>query len=334
MRNAEIYIRNKKTSKKVNITDDNKPEIDDLMVEKWQKIINLVAEIFNVPAGLIMKITKGSMKVYLKSSNSSNPYKVGEEGCLGTGLYCETVIGNDSELLVANALEDEQWKYNPDVELNMISYYGLPIHWPDQSFFGTICVLDDTYNDYTEQFKRLLKSFKEVIEDDLKLLMSQQQLNYLANKDYLTGAYNREAMVRFMEEELKRSQRTKVYFSIVLIDIDEFSRLNQLVGYSIGDLILVDFVNLIEREVRTIDSVGRWAGDELIVLCPNTNETGAKKIVTKLDKIIEAHEFHDKHHLTCSFGVSTYMSTNDTVEYLISQANRHLEKEKKKVMKD
>lgn len=330
MPNTDVYMRENKNYKSVEITDSNKPELNGLMISKWQNIINLVAEILDVPAGLIMKITGDSMKVYLKSGNDGNPYTEGGEEKLGKGLYCETVIGTDSELLVPDALVEEAWKDNPDVELDMISYYGLPIHWPDQSFFGTICVLDDTYNEYSDLFKRLMHGFKEAIEDDLKLLMSQQQLNVLANRDHLTGAFNREAILRYMEDELKRSQRSKVYFSIVFFDIDDFSELNQAIGYSTGDSVLEELVNLIEQDVRTIDIVGRWSGDEFIVLCPNTNESGAKEVVNKLKETIETHLFLEEHHITCSFGVSTYASNKDTVEYMLTKANRHLQKDKKK----
>lgn len=134
MPNTDVYMRENKNYKSVEITDSNKPELNGLMISKWQNIINLVAEILDVPAGLIMKITGDSMKVYLKSGNDGNPYTEGGEEKLGKGLYCETVIGTDSELLVPDALVEEAWKDNPDVELDMISYYGLPIHWPDQSF--------------------------------------------------------------------------------------------------------------------------------------------------------------------------------------------------------
>ena len=61
---------------------------------------------------------------------------------LNTGLYCETVMATRSPLHVPNALNDPDWKNNPDVELDVISYLGIPLIWPDGSVFGTICVLD------------------------------------------------------------------------------------------------------------------------------------------------------------------------------------------------
>ena len=105
MKTAEVYLREEDKKIKVRITDSKKPEISDVILEKWQRIINLMAKIMNVPSGLLMNITEESMVVFLKSQNPENPYPVGGSDKLGHGLYCETVIGNDKELLVPNALK-------------------------------------------------------------------------------------------------------------------------------------------------------------------------------------------------------------------------------------
>jgi diguanylate cyclase (GGDEF)-like protein len=328
--NTNVYIRNEKTSKEVAITDTIKPDINEVMMDKWQNIINIVAEILEVPAGLIMQITKESMQVFIKSDNEDNPYKVGGQDVLGKGLYCENVIGMDEELHIPNALESEVWKDNPDVDHNMISYYGLPLHWPDKSFFGTICVLDRKENHYSALYKKLMKSFQQAIEDDLKLLMNQQQMDYLANRDHLTGVYNHASIYSMLEDELQRSRRTKNYFSVVFLDIDGFSGINQDHSYEFGDVLLKEVAALLDGAVRTIDYVGRWSGDEFVILCPNTNEAGAKKLVAKLKEKMNAHTFSEGHKLTCSFGYCAYASIKDTVEYMISKANRELQKEKKK----
>ncbi len=187
-RNADVLLRHEGITKRVNITSPEKPKIENNVVEKWQKIIDLTAKIVNVPSGLIMKITDNSMQVYLKSNNTGNPYQEGASDSLGHGLYCETVIGNNTELLVDNALKYEDWKENPDVKLNMISYYGLPIIWPDKDFFGTICVLDNKENSYNDTFKQLISEFKTSIEKDLELLCQTQELkNTLRKVKQLSG---------------------------------------------------------------------------------------------------------------------------------------------------
>ena len=119
---------------------------------------------------LIMKINKKTMEVFLRNQNRVNPYEVGACEDLGSGLYCETVILNDNYLLVENALKDEDWKENPDIELGMISYLGYPIKWPDGDIFGTLCVLDKKENHYNQKSKDILRNFKDLIELHLSLI--------------------------------------------------------------------------------------------------------------------------------------------------------------------
>jgi PAS domain S-box-containing protein len=136
----------------------------------WQKIINLIAEIFKVPAALIMKAEPSEITVFVSSESEGNPYERGEKARLNTGLYCETVMETRQRLLVPDALADEKWNANPDIKLGMISYLGLPIAWPSGEIFGTICVLDRKSNSFSDLHERLLVQFRDAIESDLKTL--------------------------------------------------------------------------------------------------------------------------------------------------------------------
>jgi PAS domain S-box-containing protein len=71
-------------------------------------------------------------------------------------------------LLVPDALRDEEWKSNPDIELGMISYLGFPISWPDGEIFGTICVLDNKRNEYSELYRKLVLQWRDVLQADLR----------------------------------------------------------------------------------------------------------------------------------------------------------------------
>src|SRR5262245_17085574 len=90
-------------------------------VQKWQKIVNIIAEIIHVPSALVMKVEPPNIKVFVSSESHSNPYERNELAPLNTGLYCETVMKTRQSLLVPHALHDEEWKSNPDIKLGMIS---------------------------------------------------------------------------------------------------------------------------------------------------------------------------------------------------------------------
>src|SRR6187399_2087272 len=137
-------------------------------IQKWQEIVNIIAEIIHVPSALVMKVEPPNIKVFVSSESNNNPYERNELASLNTGLYCETVMKTRRSLLVPDALRDEDWNSNPDIKLGMISYLGFPVSWPDGQVFGTICVLDRKENSYSELYRKFVLQCRDVLEADLK----------------------------------------------------------------------------------------------------------------------------------------------------------------------
>ena len=146
-------------------------KISDDILKKWQSIVDIIAELINIPSALIMRLIDDDIEVFVSSQSQDNPYTPGaKEYFQNSGLYCETVIRSNEKLLVPNALKDEDWKNNPDVKLNMISYLGFPILFPDGNPFGTICVLDNQENTYSKTFENLIENFRDIIQSQLELI--------------------------------------------------------------------------------------------------------------------------------------------------------------------
>ncbi|HRR33089.1 MAG TPA: GAF domain-containing protein [Kiritimatiellia bacterium] len=151
--------------------------IPDNIMGHWQEIINLVTQIVRVPAALIMRFCGNDIEVLVANRNKENPYHPGDrEPFLGSGLYCERVFKTQEKLLVPDALADDEWKDNPDVKRNMISYLGFPLMLPNKTVFGTICVLDNKRNEYSEVIENLLKNFKMLIDAHLEVRYINAQL--------------------------------------------------------------------------------------------------------------------------------------------------------------
>ncbi|NCO60058.1 MAG: hypothetical protein COZ70_12975 [Deltaproteobacteria bacterium CG_4_8_14_3_um_filter_51_11] len=149
--------------------------------ENWQQIVDILAQVCELPAALIMRLRAPDIEVFISSRSEGNPYHPGEKGSFeDSGLYCETVIKSKNKLLVPDALVDKHWKNNPDVKLNMISYLGFPIFWPGEKPFGTICVLDVKRNEYSTVIEQLMLKFKNLIESHLELIYVNQ---YLGDKN-------------------------------------------------------------------------------------------------------------------------------------------------------
>ncbi len=155
--------------------------VPDIIVNKWQSIVNTLAEIIHVPAALIMKVELPYIEVFRSSESNNNPYKPGDKEHLA-GLYCEKVMKTRNELLVPNALKDENWNKNPDIKLGMISYLGFPICWPTGEIFGTICILDSKENRYGESYKEHLFQSKELVDAQLDSIYQNIRLEKTAKE--------------------------------------------------------------------------------------------------------------------------------------------------------
>ena len=121
--------------------DLGKPVIPDEMLAKWQRVVDILARIVEVPAGLIMKRVPPRHHVFITSASEGNPYTTDVSFELNTGLYCDKVMDERSLLVVPDAEADPAWSRNPDLKHGMVFYMGFPLVWPDGSLFGTICVL-------------------------------------------------------------------------------------------------------------------------------------------------------------------------------------------------
>lgn len=170
---------------------DNQVEITipDEVQKSWQQIVDITARLCEVPVSLIMRLAGSDIEVFKASQSPDNPYRPGaKEHFESSGLYCETVIKTGKELLVPDARADEEWRDNPDVKLDMISYLGFPITLPTGKPFGTICVLDCKRNEYSDVVEQLMSKFRDVIESELGLVFMNQTLGDRNKRlsDYLT----------------------------------------------------------------------------------------------------------------------------------------------------
>jgi PAS domain S-box-containing protein len=169
-------------------------------LDKWQGIANLLARIIGVPAALIMKTENEFMEVFVSSETKNNPYNPKDKEHWH-GLYCETVIKTQKTLRIPNALKDKNWDKNPDLKLGMLAYFGFPINFPDNTPFGTLCVLDNKERQFTVDHENLLLQFKNVVELDLAVIFTLDLQQDSSKKDVIQKLLQSNAEFQTINEE-------------------------------------------------------------------------------------------------------------------------------------
>jgi polar amino acid transport system substrate-binding protein len=157
-----------------------------------------------------------------------------------------------------------------------------------------------------------------------KLQQMNKQLEILSRSDQLTGIANRYWLHDSFQTELSRYQRYKHVFSIVILDIDNFKRVNDSYGHGVGDEVIKRVASLLTDNVRDNDVVGRWGGEEFLILCPETTLQGAFTLADHLRQEIRRTDFAvDTMAITASFGVTDYRD-DESIEECIKRADQAL----------
>ncbi len=157
-----------------------------------------------------------------------------------------------------------------------------------------------------------------------------QEVQRLANQDPLTDCFNRRHFMTLAEQELQRAIRYKHPLSLVMLDIDKFKNFNDQYGHQIGDRVLCTLVNLCQKRLRSIDVLGRYGGEEFIILLPETVAEGGLQAAERLREKIEKMKIASiktKSPVTVSMGVAsldTDFNPAQTLDMLIKRADQAL----------
>ena len=132
------------------------------------------------------------------------------------------------------------------------------------------------------ELRARLRTGERIIDLEDKLILIQDQLKDIASRDSLTKLWNRGEIIKFLREELERGSRDKKAVGVIMLDLDYFKKINDIYGHDIGDVALLQVVSRIKRKVRKSDKVGRYGGDEIIVILPNCPQSELFKVGERL----------------------------------------------------
>jgi len=223
-----------------------------------------------------------------------------------SAVECDVLLNNDKFL----ALKRTTGNYKKEIN----------------KFFKDV-IKKDLYG--TDQMKKLITAHefisKIIVEISTELVETKFQF------DSMTGAINRRAFSKMLEDEIDRTTRGIRESSLVFADIDFFKKVNDTYGHDIGDEVLIEFVQILTKSIRTTDIVARWGGEEFLILLEGVNSKKGKDIMDHVRVIIEEQEKKlpsgDLLKYTCSFGI-TNINKNDKLENVVFRSDKALYKAK------
>ena len=181
---------------------------------------------------------------------------------------------------------------------------------------------------FKQMIERIQRHLLELHRSEREARGESERLNRMlaemAAVDPLTGLLNRRAAQEALEDELQRSRRLGEPFSVLMIDADHFKSINDLHGHAVGDRALQHLGTLLSAQMRDIDRVGRWGGEEFIVLLPGTPLAQAQEVAERLRERTQSLPPRWQERavpLTVSLGVSQWAGPSDELSALMARAD-------------
>lgn len=175
------------------------------------------------------------------------------------------------------------------------------------------------------EYVRDITDRKKVEEERQRLI---QQLEFLSTTDSLTGLLNRRMLVKRLDSEVNRARRYRSDLSLILCDLDYFKEINDTHGHNAGDNVLKGIAGILNGLVRSTDLVGRYGGDEFLIIMPETTISGAEDMAERIRKKVQETEFPvvngKKARTTISLGITHFQGGELDIYDLINRIDNAL----------
>ena len=186
--------------------------------------------------------------------------------------------------------------------------------WRIVFFSSLLIVLFLYWNRKISTSNKLLHEANRIID------MKNKELEKLASTDKLTNLNNRNKLDEILMIESNRAKRYASSFGIIMVDVDYFKYINDTYGHQVGDTALKEIAEILKFNLRITDSVGRWGGEEFMIICTETDIKGIESLAQILQEKISSHKFTIDRQITASFGASFYQD-NENIDSLIKRAD-------------
>ncbi len=300
--------------------------------ERFDRITRLAIKIFGTPIATVTLIA--DQEQWFKSAQGLD----GSGGPRDTS-FCGHAVMDDATFVVENAIEDPRFADNPLVlgDPNIRFYAGHPLRTMDGSRVGTLCVIDREPRQFSEDQLDTLRDLAALVETELgrthlteshrALLKEREELQRKAMIDGLTRLWNRSAIVDLLSKELERAKRGGDPVCVAMVDADRFKAINDTYGHQSGDATLVALATRLRQAVREFDVVGRYGGEEFMVVLSNCDLEAARVVAERIRRYVADDPIVGPRGVlrcTASIGLAQYQPNHKNAADLIAMADAAL----------
>jgi len=255
--------------------------------ERFDRITRLACRLLDAPIAMVTLIDATCQ--WFKSKQGT----FGSEDSR-TVSFCAHAILQEGTMVVPNALLDPRFADNPLVlgEPFIRFYAGHPLKALDGSQVGTLCVIDRRPREIGPADLEVLRDLAALIDNEIRMeVLSQAQLDLIRERDAihrkamldpLTHLWNRQAILDVLARELARSRRTGEPVAVLMADVDHFKAINDTHGHLAGDAALQEIARRLRASVRPYDAIGRYGGEEFLIVLSSCGTDTASKIGEKI----------------------------------------------------
>lgn len=236
--------------------------------------------------------------------------------CNVSGYNKEELIGKTPSIFKSGKMDDKVYK---DLWNKITSGFTWSGDLQNKTKDGSVYWLKTNILPNLSIDNKVVESYTSLSED----ITDKKQIEIISQTDKLTQLYNRVKLDESLENEMNRFTRHSDIFSIILIDMDKFKSVNDNYGHQVGDSVLIELSEILKKHSRKIDIVGRWGGEEFMIICINTDIKGATHFAQNLRALVEEYKFDVVKHKTISVRV-TEVKRTDNIETLIKRVDDYL----------
>lgn len=294
----------------------------------YKSIESVLRKSFGIPSGAIYLVHEGEVnRLELSYSFNDLNLPIDEVITFNDESRVSTQSVNLDQVVVSNIDSHPDIKVKEEYKSKGVAYI---ISMPLKASNNMIGAISVAYTSKSIESEFIDKNFLMYLGEQIALVlhnsMLYEQVNEMANTDFLTGIYNRRKVQELFGIEQKRIKRNEEKLSVALIDIDHFKLINDKYGHDVGDTILKNIASILKSQFRETDYICRWGGEEFLIILNNTPIEQAKTITERVRKVFNDMTFSciGDSSVTVSIGLAELHDYSENLNSLTAKADKAL----------